>query len=113
MVTMESHHVRALEDLKTEDPEGFRLSIAELRAHHRVGALAQSCRENNHANKPALKAAAEQLFNARQATERHQIELDRKDIDERTKDLQSRTSNRARIVENYIETISIQDSERW
>ena len=113
MITMESHHVRALEDLKAYDPLGFRLSITELRAHHRVGALARSCRDNDHANKPALRAAAEKLFDARQASEQHQIELDREDISERTKDLRSRKSMRTRIVDHYIQSISIQDAERW
>jgi hypothetical protein len=113
MITMESHHVRTMEDLKTEDPEGFRLTVAELCAHDKVGALAQSCRENKSVDKPALNAAAEQLFEARQAVDRHQIERDRKDIEARTQELQSRSNNRAKIVDHYIQSISLQDADRW
>ena len=113
MITMESHHVRMLEDLQTDDKEGFRLAIAQLRAHDRVGALAQACREGDHANRAELKAAVEQLFDARQASERHQLELDRKDLEDSEKELQTRDSKRASIVEHYVHSITIPDAERW
>ena len=113
MITMESHHVKNLEDLQIDDAEGFRLALVQLRAHDRVGALAEACRENNHPDKNALRAAVDQLFEARQAAERHQLELSRKDLDEQAKELQSRDSKRASIVDNYVHSITVSDSERW
>jgi hypothetical protein len=112
MVTMESHHVRALEDLQTDDPEGFRLTIAELRAHDRVGVLARACREKG-GNKAELKAAVDQLFEARMQSERHELDLDRQDLASRDKELQLRESKRQSIVDHYVQSVSVPEAERW
>lgn len=114
MVTMESHHVRSFEDLQETDPEGFRLQIAELRAHDRVGLVARNYQvENSHGNKADLKAAVDQLFAARQAVERHDIEMARKDVSEWATELQAREAKRTSIVDHYVQEISYPDSERW
>lgn len=109
---LDHERLRPLLAMKRNDPRGFELHLATIRAKARAGELRRQIAEAQATGSDAdplrlqLRQAAEQVVEAEFKTREHELAQLRKRLDRLEQDLADRRANRDKLVAQYYDRLS-------